>query len=107
MARETVRSLLPQFTAHHCVERLRVVADETRLAVLQALVAEPQHVTELAMALGVERSLLSHHLKTLRDAGLVETTRDGKSMLYRVAPGTIVNRPELTINIGCCFISFE
>lgn len=62
---------------------------------------------ESALVAAVARSLLSHHLKTLRNTGLVETTRDGKSMLYRISPGTIVNRADLTINIGCCFISFE
>jgi len=100
-------SQLPDFAATQCVERLRLIADETRLAVLQTLVQKPEHVNELAECLGVERSLLSHHLKILREAGLVEAIREGKSMRYQVVPGIIVSRPEPAINIGCCFVSFD
>ena len=55
-----------------CAERLKVLADRTRLDVLRRLLTRPHRVGELADDLDVEQSLLSHHLRTLRDAGLVE-----------------------------------
>jgi DNA-binding transcriptional ArsR family regulator len=61
------KSELPQ---SFCVRKLKVLADTTRLAVLQSLMEEPKHVGELNAAIGVEQSLLSHHLKVLRRRGL-------------------------------------
>jgi ArsR family transcriptional regulator, nickel/cobalt-responsive transcriptional repressor len=90
-----------------CAARLRVLADPTRLAVVGQLLAGPQHVSALIEALGLEQSLLSHHLKVLRDADLVLAERDGKSVLYRLAPDVAGGRDATTINIGCCAIVFK
>ena len=56
--------------------------------------------------LGIEQSLLSHHLKHLREAGIVESTRDGKAVLYRLSP-TMENQKDGVVDLGCCQISFE
>lgn len=66
-----------------CVRKLKVLADTTRLGVLEILMEGPRHVGELNAVLGVEQSLLSHHLKVLRKEGFVEAMRDGKAVLYR------------------------
>lgn len=89
-----------------CVERLKVLADATRLAVLELLMDGPKHVGELAEQLGVEQSLLSHHLRILRDAGLAEAARDGKAVLYRIAPGVAGDPTGKAIDLGCCRLSF-
>src|SRR5437879_6518551 len=65
-----------------CVHQLKVLADSTRMAVIRLLLDGPLHVKELVEKLEVEQSLLSHHLRILRDAKLVETTRAGKNVLY-------------------------
>lgn len=93
--------------AASCASRLKVLADETRLAVLELLMGGPQHVGELNESLDVEQSLLSHHLKILRDAGLVESQRDGKQVLYRLAKEVKGNRKGRSIDLGCCHISFD
>ena len=104
MARKS-RSLAQAST---CAAKLKVLADPTRLAVLEALMAAPQHVGALQQRLGVEQSLLSHHLQTLREAGLVEAERDGKAVLYRLAPGVAAARPGgAAIDLGCCLLSFD
>ncbi len=90
-----------------CASRLKVLADETRLAVLRQLMNGPLHVAEINESLGLDQSLLSHHLKVLREAGLVASKRDGKAVLYRLAPGTKVVRSREAINLGCCSISFD
>ena len=62
----------------------------------------PRGVGELNAAIPIEQSLLSHHLRVLRDAGLVETERQGKGVLYRMAPevgGTLTGG---SIDLGCC-----
>ena len=89
-----------------CTERLKVLADATRLEVVRRLSDKPCHVGELADAAGIKQSLMSHHLKVLRDVGMVEAVRDGKSVLYRLAAGTI-SRSANVIKLGCCDIAFH
>jgi ArsR family transcriptional regulator len=90
-----------------CAEKLRVLADRTRLAVMESLMDQPSHVGRLAEMLDVEQSLLSHHLKVLRKAGLVVADREGKAVLYRVAPKTKVKGLRSAINLGCCQLHFD
>ncbi|MBW4621053.1 MAG: metalloregulator ArsR/SmtB family transcription factor [Cyanosarcina radialis HA8281-LM2] len=90
-----------------CAERLKAIADTTRLSVLQILMAGPKHVGEINAVLGLEQSLLSHHLKILRQAGLVEATRDGKAVLYHFVPTTRQHDGSRAIDLGCCLLSFE
>lgn len=66
----------------------------------------PMHVGEINAAMQVESTLLSHHLKVLRDAGLVLAQRDGKAVLYRLAPDVAVGE-DRAVNLGCCVLSFE
>jgi ArsR family transcriptional regulator len=89
-----------------CAEKLKVLSDRTRLAVMECLMEQPSHVGRLGEILGVEQSLLSHHLKVLRDAGLVLADRDGKAVLYRVAPEAQVESGR-AINLGCCQLYFD
>lgn len=51
-----------------CVDKLKVLADETRLAVLKILMDSPMQVGEMNNLLGIEQSLLSHHLQVQRQA---------------------------------------
>ncbi len=88
-----------------CADRLKALADETRLAVVRHLMKGPCHVGELQAAMGIEQSLLSHHLRSLREAGIVESERDGKAVLYRLSPTMERNRNGI-VDLGCCHISF-
>jgi DNA-binding transcriptional ArsR family regulator len=89
-----------------CAHRLRVLAEAHRLAILQVLFAGPQHVGQINAVLALEQSLLSHHLKVLRQEGLVESRRDGKAVLYQLAPGVQAQGSE-GINLGCCTLTFS
>jgi ArsR family transcriptional regulator len=90
-----------------CVRKLRVLADTTRLAVLEALMEGSKHVGELNAVIGVEQSLLSHHLRVLREEGFVEATRDGKAVLYSLTPAVWKANLGRAIDLGCCLLSFE
>ncbi len=92
--------------ASPCAKMLKVLADETRLAVVEQLLDGPKHVGEINGRLGVEPTLLSHHLRVLREAGLVQSQRDGKMVLYRLSPSVESARKGKAINLGCCLISF-
>jgi len=90
-----------------CADLLKVLADETRLAVVQQLLAGAKHVSQMNDHLGVDQSLLSHHLKVLREGGIVESHRDGKSVLYQLTPEVEAMRDGKTINLGCCQLTFD
>lgn len=88
-----------------CVTKLKILADLTRLRVLQKLQSGPQSVGALIKALDVEQSLLSHHLQVLRKAKFVVAERDGKQVLYRIAPEMLMEQNSL--NLDCCVLSFR
>jgi ArsR family transcriptional regulator len=102
-----VKRTRPLAQASMCAAKLKVLADPTRLAVLEALMNGPMQVGALQQLLGVEQSLLSHHLQTLRKAGLVDTERDGKAVLYRLAERTVAQVGGSAIDLGCCLLSFD
>jgi ArsR family transcriptional regulator len=71
------------------VKILRVVADPNRLRILLLLRGEELSVAELQEILVMGQSTISTHLSQLKQAGLVEDRRTGKSNLYRLSgPGT-------------------
>jgi ArsR family transcriptional regulator len=65
------------------------LSDPRRLRILDLLRAGEQCVCDLQSALDCGQSLLSFHLKTLRDAGLVATRREGRWAYYQLAADTI------------------
>jgi ubiquinone/menaquinone biosynthesis C-methylase UbiE/DNA-binding transcriptional ArsR family regulator len=66
------------------VKILRVVADPNRLRILLLLAGEELSVAEMQEILVMGQSTLSTHLSQLKQAGLVEDRRTGKSSLYRL-----------------------
>src|ERR1019366_5548941 len=66
------------------IKILRVLADPNRLRILLLLTAEELSVAELQEILAMGQSTISTHLSQLKQAGLVEDRRTGKSSLYRL-----------------------
>jgi ArsR family transcriptional regulator len=66
---------------------LQAVADPVRWAVLSMLVEAPRCVCKLQEQIPIAGNLLSYHLKVLREAGLVTTSRRGRWVDYALAPG--------------------
>ena len=71
------------------------LADPTRILILYLLADEPRYVTELAEALDVRQPTVSHHLKVLRDRGLVTATREGNAMRYELRDRRVVEALDL------------
>ncbi len=61
------------------------LADETRLSIVRLLQEGPKHVDELVRALALAQSTVSHHLKVLKDAGLVQSERHGRQVQYALS----------------------
>lgn len=64
-------------------KRYKALGDELRLRVLRALRDDSFGVLELSDIFAMRQSGMSHHLKTLANAGLVTTRREGTSVFYR------------------------
>ncbi len=66
-------------------ELFKVFGDQTRLKLLYALFDRELCVSELADTVGMSSSAVSHQLKVLRLARLVDFRREGKTMMYSLA----------------------
>ncbi len=62
----------------------KALSDETRLRILKMLEARPLCVCEIQHVLKGSQPNVSHHLKTLSEAGLVESKKDGLWIDYRL-----------------------
>ena len=62
------------------------LADTARLQVLTVLADSARCVCDIRTAVPIAPNLLSYHLRVLRDAGLIERTRRGRWIDYRLSP---------------------
>lgn len=77
------REHLEPDVARQAAKRAQAVADPTRLTLAAALLhAEELCVCDLSWVSERSQNLVSHHLRTLRAAGLVSSRRQGKMVLY-------------------------
>jgi DNA-binding transcriptional ArsR family regulator len=73
-------------TSQELAEVFKVLGDQTRIKILSLLAAEEELcVCDIAEALEMGQSAISHQLRLLRDRGLVGARRDGQRMFYRLA----------------------
>ena len=79
--------MLPSFAneIYTLTSYCKATADQLRLLTLQVLAKESFSVLELCQILDVAQPALSHHLKILSAASLVDTRRQGTSIFYRLA----------------------
>ena len=69
-------------------DRLKALADPTRLRILHALQRGERNVSDLLGEIGGSQANVSKHLARMRLAGLVAARRDGTSVYYRVCDPT-------------------
>jgi ArsR family transcriptional regulator len=71
-------------------ERFKALADPSRVAILSMLsAAEECCVCVLTEQLELSQPTISHHLRVLREAGLVEASRRGTWAFYRLVPAAL------------------
>jgi ArsR family transcriptional regulator, arsenate/arsenite/antimonite-responsive transcriptional repressor len=81
---------LPEQARHDLAARFKALADPTRVAIVNSLAsAEEVCVCELNASFDLSQPTISHHLKILREAGLVEASRRGTWAYYRLVPEAI------------------
>ncbi|MGL5859480.1 MAG: ArsR/SmtB family transcription factor [Angustibacter sp.] len=75
--------------AEQVAGRLKLLSDPTRLLILTELDRTPSTVGDIARAVGVAQPTASVHVRQLRDAGLLATTREGGTVRYRTRTSAI------------------
>lgn len=65
------------------IERAKVLSSATRVNLWMSISSEGSTPTELANTLGLAPSSITHHLKVLKDAGLIDVQRKGRYRIYR------------------------
>ena len=81
-----VREKMPQEEALYDLSELfKVFGDSTRIRILFVLFEAEVCVCDLAAALGMTQSAVSHQLRILKQAHLVKSRRDGKTIFYSLA----------------------
>ena len=65
------------------------LSDETRLQIIERLSDGEQCVCDLTDMLATTQSLLSFHLKTLKEAGILTDRREGRWVYYSLSPEAI------------------
>ncbi len=66
------------------------ISDPKRLKLLYLVAEHSKNVSELTEALDVSQPTVSHHLRILRERGLVKTERDGTSIYYSLGDPRIL-----------------
>jgi ArsR family transcriptional regulator, arsenate/arsenite/antimonite-responsive transcriptional repressor len=83
--------------------RLKALADPVRVRLMSLVLAaeEGSCTCDLAPAVGLTEATVSHHLKQLREAGLVEGTKDGTNVYYRARRDALTALCRV-IDPACC-----
>ena len=83
---EIVKSTMPEETElYDLAELFKVFGDSTRIRILFVLFEAEVCVCDLAEALSMTQSAISHQLRILKQSRLVKSRREGKSIFYSLA----------------------
>jgi ArsR family transcriptional regulator len=73
-------------------DRFKALSDPTRVAIVNCLAgADEVCVCVFVDEFGLSQPTISHHLRVLREAGLVESTRRGTWAYYRLIPSAVAD----------------
>lgn len=81
-----VRATIPGEDAlYDLAELFRIFGDSTRIRILYVLFESEMCVCDIALLLGMTQSAISHQLRALKNARLIKSRRDGKTVFYSLA----------------------
>jgi ArsR family transcriptional regulator len=79
----------------------KAIGEPTRVAILKALCCGRLSVSEIVERLPLSQPAVSHHLRVLRDAGIVKTEKEGTTVYYSL------NKENLSAMCCCVRDEFE
>ncbi len=88
------------------VKFLRCIGEATRLRILKYIIDEEKCVTDIVNAVGKEQSLVSHHLKYLKDCNIVIARQKAQKTYYSLShhrlAGIIIQSESLVKELPIC-----
>ncbi len=82
----------------------QTLGDANRLRIIRVIGAQTRSVSEIAEMTGLSQPLVSHHLRVLRDQGILRGKRDGPFVYYELHDGRLLDAlgifSEILINTG-------
>lgn len=87
--------------AKEATQLLKELANENRLMIFCCLGSEEYSVTELNEMIPLSQSALSQHLARLREAGYLDTRREGQVIYYRLVDKNVTKIISTLKNIFC------
>ena len=96
------------------ISLLKCICDETRFEILELLQKNKELcVNDFVKELKIEQPLVSHHLKTLKNCGIVRSREEGKRSIYAISNSQLSELisnvtkaskkiPELCFDNKCC-----
>ena len=87
---ELKASMLTDGEVLQAAELFKAFADGTRLGILTILMKGEICVCDMAQALGMTQSAISHQLRILKNARLVRSRREGKTVFYALADSHVM-----------------
>lgn len=106
MGKKTTLPLHSRESFEFCAQRLKALAEPERLRIVEVLFEGERTVGDLCSVLGDEMVKVSHHLKVLRHAGLVNKRKEGRFVVYALPPevfaATRVVDGKRRLDLGCC-----
>ena len=79
------RPISERETLEQIAELFKAFADPTRVSILALLSESERCVNDIAEAVGLSQSAVSHQLRILKQMHLIKFRREGKSLLYSLA----------------------
>jgi len=90
------------------VASLKALADPVRLDLVRHLLEAPDTVEQLAARLGYPEYTVSRHLKILRQAGVIQSEKQGRHLLNAISPPFRKSvGKKLVLDLGCCRFDFN
>jgi len=87
-----------------CAAIMKVLSEAPRILIIRALIPGPCRVAVIADQTGLTPARVSHHLGRMRLAGVVECSREGQTVVYRIAER--IATPD-GLDLGCSRIQFR
>lgn len=82
---EKVSKVMPdEAVLYDAAELLKALGDSTRIRIIFVLCQSEMCVCDIADLLGMTQSAISHQLRVLKQARLVSSRRDGKTIFYSI-----------------------
>ncbi len=70
---------------------IKILGDANRLTIIRVIGRESLSVTEIINSTGLSQTLVSFHLRVLRDSGVVVTRRDGPFIFYSLSDVSLID----------------